>query len=127
MNSEEVLNKLKQIKIEDGIWMIYIGIIFLSWQANYFEKNYYVNRDLKSKQKYQVIMRFIFSILIIVYYYFLKSSYEDVKKLKKSDSQKKKLLVYASYLGSLFIFISGIIFLFIAFTDENLDTELAFN
>ena len=38
MNYEELNNKLKQLKIEDFIWVIYIGIIILSWYANNLEK-----------------------------------------------------------------------------------------
>ena len=127
MESNYLNSKLKQIKNENIIWFIYIGIILLSWQANFFETNYYVNKDLESKKKYRIIMILIFSILLIVYYYFLKSSYDDVKKITNTDSLKKKILIYGAYLGSLFIFISGIIFLLIAISDEELDVEIAFN
>ena len=127
MNKDDLKNKLDEIKAEDFIWVIYIGIIFLSYYANSLETKYYLNNDFKSKEKYRQIMIFIFIILIIVYGYFLKSSLNDVKNLKPNDSDKKKLLVYASFLGSLLIFISGLIFLLIAISDENLDVELAFN
>jgi len=63
--------KLKQIQIEDFIWIIYIGIIILSWYSNYLEKNYFINNDLESKKKYREIMITIFTILIIVYFYFI--------------------------------------------------------
>ena len=33
MNKEELDNKLKELKIEDFIWFIYIGIIILSWYS----------------------------------------------------------------------------------------------
>ncbi len=72
-------------------------------------------------------MILIFSILLIVYLYFTKDSYDDIKKLSKYDSKKKRDLTYASFIGSLLITISGIIFLTIAITDDNIDTEIAFN
>ena len=127
MTKDDINSKLKEINIEDRIWLIYIGIIFLSWQANYFEKKYYLNNDLKSKKKYQSIMIFIFTILLLVYAYFLKSSYDSVKKIKPNDSNKKKLLIYGSYLASLLIFISGLVFLLITICDNNLDVEVAFD
>ena len=127
MNKDNFEDKLKQIKTEDIIWFVYIGIIFLSWYANFLETDYYQNKSLESKKKYQSIMIIIFSILLIVYGYFLKSSFSDMQNLKVSDSDKKKVLVYASFLGSLLIFISGIIFLSIAIYDDNLDVEIAFN
>ena len=126
MNSG-VENKLKQLLAEDKIWLIYIGIIFLSWYANSLERKYFVFNDKISKEKYRKIMIFIFLVLIIVYYYFLISSINDIKSIKPTDSQKKKILVYLSFYGSLFIFVSGLIFLFIALVDEDLSVELAFN
>ena len=126
MNTE-LENKLKQIKTEDYIWIIYIGIIIISWYSNYLEKNYYLYNDLDSKKKYRITLIIIFSILLVVYYYFLKSSYEDYLNLKSYDSPKKKNLVTLSLLGSTFIFISGLIYLYIAYTDQDLNVEIAFN
>ena len=125
--NNEIYNKLKQIQIEDYIWIIYIGIIFLSWYGNSFERKYYTTKDLNSKTKYQNITILIFSILIIVYLYFLKSSINDIKNIKPYYSKKKKDLIYLSFIGSLFVTLSGIVFLFIALTDNNLDVEIAFN
>ena len=34
MNYDELNKKLEELKIEDFIWVIYIGIIVLSWYSN---------------------------------------------------------------------------------------------
>ena len=127
MNYEELNSKLKQLKIENFIWVIYIGIIFISWYANSLEKKYFIFNDLYSKEKYRKTMILIFSILIVVYFYFLKDSYKDFKNLSSKDSCKKQNLIFLSFIASLLIFISGLIFLYIAYKDESLDVELAFN
>ena len=85
MNSKT--DRLKDIKNENLIWVIYIGINILSWYANDKEKNYILYNDHKSKKEYQNMMIFIFSILIIIYYYFTKDSYDDLKSLNKFDSK----------------------------------------
>ena len=90
MNYDEINNKLKQLKTEDFIWLIYIGIIFLSWYSNTLERKYFIYKDLKSKEKYHKVMIFIFSILILVYSYFLKDSFNDLKKINLCDSNKKR-------------------------------------
>ena len=126
MNSE-IYEKLKQIKNEDYIWIIYIGIIFLSYYSNALEKNFILFNDENSKEKYRCIMIIIFSILVIVYLYFLYYSYKGVSSLNDFDSEKKKRLSYLSFLASLLILISGIIFLYIAVSDTDLNVEIAFN
>lgn len=127
MNDNELNERLKELNIEDFIWLIYIGIIFLSWYSNTFERKYFMYNDIQSKEKYQNLTTLIFVILIVVYLYFLKDSYDDLKNLKPYDTQKKKNLTYLSFMGSLLIAISGFIFLYISIVDENLDIELAFN
>ena len=127
MNGNELKEKLDELKTEDYIWLLYIGIIIISWYSNNVERKYFITRDLKSKEKYRRLMVLIFTILLVVYFYFTKSSYDDILKLKQSDSKSKKDLTYLSFLGSFLVLISSIIFLYIAFKDENLDVELAFN
>ena len=127
MNYDELSKKLNQLKIEDYIWLIYIGIIFTSWYSNTLERKYFVYNDLKSRDKYRKVMIFIFSILIIVYLYFLKDSFDDIKNLSYYDTEEKRNLTYLSFIASLLIAISGFIFLYIAIKDEGIDVELVFN
>ena len=124
---EDKLDRIKKINIENFIWVIYIGIIILSWYANSKEKKFILFDDQKSKKECQNLMIFIFSILTVVYYYYTKDSYDDISKLNVEDTNKKVALTYASFIGSLLILISGAIFLIIAILDDNIDTELAFN
>ena len=127
MNNDDLINKIKELKNEEIIWIIYIGIIVFSFISNYYEKKYFLNNDTSSKVIYRKILIGIFSILIIVYLYFLKDSYISIQKLKQTDSEKKKKLTYLSFVASLLIAISGFIYLYIAYSDQNIDVEIAFN
>lgn len=127
MSYEDRLDKLKDIKTENYIWLIYIGIIILSFYANSKEKEYILYNDFKSKKEYQNLLITIFSILLVIYYYFAKDGYDDLINLDEYDSDKKKILTFLSFIGSALILISGIIFLGIAIVDDNIDVEIAFN
>ena len=127
MNYDELCKKLKQLKNEDLVWLIYIGIIIMSWYSNQLERNYFLYKDLKSKDSYRKTLIFIFAVLIVIYFYFFKGSYDDIKNLKSYDTEKKKNLTNLSFLGSLLILLSGFVFLYIAIMDEEIDVELAFN
>ncbi len=119
--------RLKELKIEDFIWFVYIGIIFMSWYANSLERKFFTENDQSSKTKYREIMVGTFAVLIIVYGYFLISSYQSLKSIKKHTSDKQKCLIILSFVGALLIFVSGVIFLYIAIEDQDLNVELAFN
>ena len=121
------LDRLEDIKIENFVWIIYIGIIILSWYANSKETKFILYNDEKAKKEYQNLMILIFTILVIIYSYFTKDSYDDLMNLNDSDTEKKKILHLASFIGSFLVLISGFIFLGIVIVDDEIDTEIAFN
>ncbi len=127
MNSDELNKRINQINIENFIWIIYIGIIFMSWYSNFLEKKYFIYNDLNSKEKYRKIIIGIFVVLVVIYFYFFKSSYNDLKNLNLCDSNKKKNLTFIAMIASLLILISGILYLYIAISDEDINVEIAFN
>ena len=125
MTSTELQKRLNELKIEDYIWILYIGIIGFSLYSNILERKYFVNKDMKSKEEYRSINTMIFTILVFVYAYFLNGSYKDFKNI--NNKTKNKDLITLSFIASLLIFVSGIIFLYISLIDKDLDIELAFN
>ena len=127
MSNCELEEKLKEIDIEDCIWVIYIFIIFMSWYSNSKERKYFICKDEKSKEEYRCLVVMIFTILLVVYLYFFKSSWISYKKLKDSRDIKIRELATLSLVASLLIAVSGAIFLYIALKDDNLSIELAFN
>lgn len=127
MRVEEKKELLKKIKAENTVWIIYLGLIILCLYGNQIEKHYIYYQDSYSKKKYREITIFIFIVAVIVYLYFFYDSYQDVVNLKATDSKKKKDLNELSFLGSTLILLSGLIFLYIAIVDKDLDVEVAFN
>lgn len=123
---KEKLDRLNDIKTENIIWVIYIFIIVLSFIANNYETNYIKYNDNKSKDDYRNLMLLIFSILVIVYFRILKDSLRGVKKTSYLNNKVSKLNKL-SFIGSLLVFISGIIFLYIIYNDTDIDVEFAFN
>ena len=123
--NENTKKRLKQMEIENYIWIIYIIIIGLSYYGNYLEKDYFINKNINSKNKYQKINAFIFITLIIVYSYFENDALTSFNNKNKSTKQKEydTLILIASTM----VLISGLIFLYIILDDKNLDAEIAFD
>ena len=123
MNEE----RLKKLEIEEVIWLVLIIIILLSFIANVFERDYLIYQNEESKKRYRELMIIIFGGALITYSYYFIDSIKDLQKIGFNDSKKKKEVVYLSFISSLFIVLAGIILLYIAYTDYDIDTELAFN
>lgn len=118
---------LKKLQTEEFIWIICLIIIGLSFYANYIKKEYYMYKDISAKTKYRNLTIFIFLIALLIYIYFFNDSYNDVINLKVSDSYNKKFFSNANLTAATFILIAGVILLFIAIYDTELDSKIPFN
>lgn len=122
MNKEE---RIKQINIENNIWVIYLIIIGLSYYANYYEKDYFKNNNQESKYTYIKTNAIVFSILLIIYMYYENDAIKSYKNNKKNHKNTflSKLILIATTL----VLISGIIFLYVIIKDSDLEEEIAFS
>lgn len=125
MNNNQ--ERLKQIETENTIWFIYFFIIGLCLYGNKFEEKYFKYNDLAAREKYRKINTLIFTIAVIIYFYFFIDNYNEYKKLNCFSTKTKVKYTNLSMLASTLILISGLIFLYIAITDINLETEISFN
>lgn len=127
MNNKELNEILKEIDTEDFIWIIYIGIILLSFYSNHLERDFYINKNESSKELYTDINIIIFTIAVLVYIYFFKGAVKSYKSSLKKNNNKKIELNKLSMIASGMFLIAGIIILYVAINNRNMDVELAFN
>lgn len=113
--------RLKQINNENIIWIIYIGIIILSFYSNSLETDYFLNNNIISKDKYRRINITIFTTLLIVYMYYENDAYNSF--ISKDKTKYDNLIFIATTL----VLISGIIFLYIVLEDNDISSEIAFS
>lgn len=118
---------LEEIETENFIWVIYLFIIGISFLANFYEKKYYKNNDIDAKEKYRLLNIFVFSVALVIYLYFFKGNYNKVKNLSCFDSKEKIKFNELNLLAATLIVIAGVILLYIAIYDKNLETEISFN
>lgn len=123
--NENTSERLKQIQVENYIWIIYLIIIGLSYYSNYYEKDYFQTNNIESKNIYRKINILIFTMLILIYAYFEKDAINNFKEKDKSKTKEKYDTLIL--IGTTAVLLSGAIFLYIVTTDENLETEIAFS
>lgn len=122
---EELLKRLKLLKIEDIIWTILIGLLILSFYANKIERDFLIHNNQRSREQYRHLQTFIFVVATLTYLFYMVHDYRDLFKLKETDSPKKIDHTYLSFIASLFIFIAGVIYIYIAVTDTEVETEIS--
>ena len=118
---QDKIDILKKLDIENFIWIIYIILILLSIYSNKYEKEYYLNNDIKAKENYRELNIFVFSTALIIYLYFFEDS---IKNIKTKNNNPKDMFNELNFIANSLILISGCIYLYIAIFDVDLDTEL---
>ena len=120
-----IKSRLKQIKIENFIYIIYFGIIFLGLYSNRIEKKYLIYKDEKDKERYRQILILIFIIAVLVYIYYFYDAYKSAKEYNSNEEVNN--FNRLSFIASTLVLISGFIFLYIAYSDKDINVELAFS
>lgn len=123
---ENKSEKLKEIEIENYIWIVYLGLIIFSFWSNNEERKYIIFGDISAKENYRNSLVLVFSIASIIYFYFFYSSYRSYKNLDKNDTESKKYFTVINLIATTLVLIAGLLFLFIAIEDEELETEISF-
>lgn len=122
--NDNLKKRLKEIEVEDMVLGIFIVIIILAYTANKIEKNYFIKGLEIDKKKYYYLSIFIFSIVVIINIYFFKISYEDVVTITDDIPNNVKEYAYLTLLASILSLIAGIIILYIAISDTEIDAEI---
>ena len=104
--------KLKKLKIEDFIWIIYIFIAIFAIVSNYYEKEYNLTNNAVYKNNYKSINITIFIVAFFIYLYFLYLNYQNVNSLN-NPSKKEARDSQISLIASILFLIGGICYLFV--------------
>ena len=121
----ELRERLRQIDIENIVFVIFIILLLLGYYANSREKDYFINKDKEAKEEYYHIIVFIFLVTVIISAYYTYSSYKDIVNLRYEDNSRRKTFANLSFISSLLALIASIILLYIAITDTEIDAEIS--
>ncbi len=99
--------KLKRLKNEDLIWLIYFFIVIGALMSNNYEKNYLLTGNSSNQKKFKVLNITIFSVAFFIYLYFVLLNYEDVATLRKDATRKEVLNVHIGLISALLFLVAG--------------------
>lgn len=102
------------LRIENLIWLIYIGFAIFGIMANNLEIDDINEDSHKNQKKYKGINIIIFSIAIIIYLFFFTTSFNNYQEKKN----RRNLFILT---GSTLVLIAGILFLLaeLSSTEDN--------
>lgn len=121
----ELRKRLNDIKIENFVFGVFIILVLLAYYANEREVDYFLNSNEFSKNQYYYIQIIIFFVTVIISIYYFYESYQDVVELRYKEYSKRKEYSYLSFIASGAALVAGIIFLYIAIDDKEIEAEIS--
>lgn len=100
--------KIEELKIDEGIWIIFILLSLLNIYGDECEKDYYTYNDFKKDQTAKKIFTFTVFISLIIYIYFAYRNYQTVENLRNQN--KDYSLHKIRLIGSIFV-VTGVFLL----------------
>ena len=107
----DILNRLKRLKTEDFIWIIYFFIAAFAIISNAFEKDYIKTNNITSFRKSKNINIVLFFIAFFIYLYFVLLFTKDLSNMERNFNNSKYRNTFLQLIASLLFLIGGAIYL----------------
>ncbi len=116
----KVTETLKEIRIEDWIWITYLFLASFALIANFFERDYLLKGNKLSKKVFKTINIAIFITVFFVYIYFVLLTYSRFKEREQHTTIKSMIITNANFIAACLFLIGGLIYILteIASDDE---------
>lgn len=114
---------LEKIKIEDFIWIINFIIVFFALLSNQYEKDFIINNNKVSKNKYKKINIYILIVVFIIYSYFLYSRYQNLLNTNKNSRKQDIYNANLNFIASLLVVIATLIFIYTEINSDNISID----
>ena len=124
---DELEERIRAIRQENFVWIIYLVVIGISYYANKLEIDYFKTNNEESAKWYRYLEILVFSIVTIIYLYLTIKDYVEVMSLSDDDSYNKKKYAYLSLISDVAILFAAGILLYIAIDDRNIEAEIFFD
>jgi len=121
----ELFQKLKLLKEEDIIWIIYYFIITFAIISNMFERNFLITNNQKSINNAKKINSTILIVAFFIYLYFVIVTIQNFDLIKRNGSQKELRVAMERLVANLLFLVAGAIALYADFDNNTVGTDIA--
>lgn len=121
----DVFARLKRLKNEDFIWIIYFFIAAFAIFSNKLEREYVLNNNNVAYKKSKTINIILFLVAFFIYLYFVLLFTQDLNNMEKNFNNEKYRNTFLQLIAALLFLIGGIIYLVEAISERDIE-EIGF-
>lgn len=121
----ELFRKLKLLKEEDFIWLIYYFIITFALVANELERRYLLDNKEPEINVAKKINSTILIIAFIIYLYFVVVTIQNFDILKKNGTRKEVRVAFERLIANIIFLVAGAIAIYADYDSNTIGTDIA--
>lgn len=123
---DDISKKLKKLRNEDFIWIVYFFIVVFAIYSNKLDRDYLLKKNNEAYKREKYINITIFLVSFFIYLYFLLLLTEDLGSMEKNFSDPAYRSTFIQLIAAILFLIGGAIYLIneIIRKDDALDVGL---
>lgn len=121
----ELFRKLRLLKEEDFIWLIYYFIITFALVANELERRYLLDNKEPEINVAKKINSTILIIAFIIYLYFVVVTIQNFDILKKHGTRKEVRVAFERLIANIIFLVAGAIAIYADYDSNTIGTDIA--
>lgn len=122
---DSILRNLKELEIEDLIWVITLFTASFAIVSNKLEREFLFTGDLTKQKKFKTINITLLSIAFFIYLYFVMLAYSRFKLNNPNTTFKQLRIREANFIAAVLVLLATIIyFINSILSDDNTDIDL---
>ena len=107
----EILNRLKQLRNEDFIWIIYFFIATFALLSNVLERDFVLTKNSNSFKKSKTINVIIFFVAFFIYLYFVLLFTSNLNNMERNFNNAKYRNTFLQLIAAILFLVGGAIYL----------------
>lgn len=120
-----IFKRLRRLRNEDFIWIIYFFIAAFAIFSNKLEREYVLNNNNVAYKKSKTINIILFLVAFFIYLYFVLLFTQDLNNMEKNFNNEKYRNTFLQLIAALLFLIGGIIYLVEAISERDIE-EIGF-
>ncbi len=123
---DDISKKLKKLRNEDFIWIVYFFIVVFAIYSNKLDRDYLLKKNNEAYKREKYINITIFFVAFFIYLYFLLLLTEDLGSMEKNFNDPAYRSTFIQLIAAILFLIGGAIYLINEITrkDDALDVGL---
>lgn len=122
---DSILRNLKELEIEDLIWVITLFTASFAIVSNKLERGFLFTGDLTKQKKFKTINITLLSIAFFIYLYFVMLAYSRFKLNNPNTTFKQLRIREANFIAAVLVLLATIIYFITSIlSDDNTAIDL---